>query len=426
MNKNSSTKNYYDYKEKDSDSFDLSTHLVNLMWKEPFYARIIRSLNKIESSDIPTAGVIAKDGEFNLYWNKEFFSSLTKKEVGGIIKHECLHLLYEHTTTRSRDPHMIWNWAADLAINTQLQLKELPKGGLIPGRKFPKLSKEEKSKLTQKELNDHDEISKLIGSLPSGKTAEYYFSKLVSNETLKNISDENNMIKLFGDPMDDHDGWKTLTDEEREFYKEKIKNIVNEAVKEAQENGWGSISSSTQLEICNIFSNQINWKSQLKRFCGYSSRAEHVNTVYKLNRKYPLIHPGIKVNYESTIAIYIDESGSVNNDDLSKFYGELDSLSKHASFWIYKFDTNVDEKNGFLWEKGKKVNLRRTKIGGTNFEAPTQHALNNKDKFDGYIIFTDGLAPKPSPSPLKRGWVISSCGDIFKNYDKKDFVIKLN
>lgn len=426
MNKNSSTKNYYAYDVKDSKSFNLSTHLVNLMWEEPFYARIIRSLNKIETKDIPTAGVIAQDGEFNLYWNREFFSSLTKKEVKGVIKHECLHLLYEHTTSRVREPHMIWNWAADLAINTQLQLKELPKGGLIPGRKFPGLTKQEKAKLTSDEIKEHNEISELISSLPVDKTAEFYFSKLISNKTLKNLSDEGSLIKLFGEPMDNHDGWKNLSDEEREFYKEKLKNLVKDAVKEANENGWGSISSSIQSDIGKIFFSQINWKSQLRRFCGYSSRAESVNTNYRLNRKYPLINPGSKLNYESTIAVYIDESGSVNDKDLAKFYSELDNLSKLASFWIYKFDTSVDEKNGFLWEKGRKVKLKRTKIGGTNFEAPTQHALKNKRKFDGYIIFTDGLAPKPSPSHLKRGWVISSCGDIFKDCDKKDFVIKLN
>jgi hypothetical protein len=39
-------------------SFDMNDHLVALAWNEPFYADIIRSLTKIETKAIPTAGVV--------------------------------------------------------------------------------------------------------------------------------------------------------------------------------------------------------------------------------------------------------------------------------------------------------------------------------------------------------------------------------
>ena len=58
--------------------------------------------------------------------------------------------------------------------------------------------------------------------------------------------------------------------------------------------GLGYVGLPLAVEISKVKKSYLD-KSQLKRFCGYSSRAEHVNTVYKLNRKYPLIHPGIKV-----------------------------------------------------------------------------------------------------------------------------------
>ena len=40
--------NFYKHKvsEEKAKSFDLSKVLINLMWEEPFYSRIIRSLNK--------------------------------------------------------------------------------------------------------------------------------------------------------------------------------------------------------------------------------------------------------------------------------------------------------------------------------------------------------------------------------------------
>ena len=48
--------------------FDLSSHLIRLMWKEPFFARILRGIQKTRTEEIPTAGVLAKDGEAHASW----------------------------------------------------------------------------------------------------------------------------------------------------------------------------------------------------------------------------------------------------------------------------------------------------------------------------------------------------------------------
>ena len=52
--------------------------------EEPFYSRIIRSLNKVESDIIPTAGVLCQDGELTLWWNRKFLASLEPKKVKGV------------------------------------------------------------------------------------------------------------------------------------------------------------------------------------------------------------------------------------------------------------------------------------------------------------------------------------------------------
>ena len=420
--------NFYKHNvtEEKAKSFDLSKVLINLMWEEPFYSRIIRSLNKKETNDIPTAGVLARNGDFMLYWNRYFLSSLSKKKVFGLLKHECLHLVYNHTTSRRRTPHTIWNWATDLAINSQLENKELPKGGLIPGQKLPPLRKEDLEALTQEEINQHNEISNLIESLERGKTSEFYFNELQSNEAMQKMLENQEKFKdLFKDFLDDHEGWDELSDEDREILEQEMKKILKDAVNEANEKGWGSCSASLKQEIMTIIHREISWEKQLRRFCGYNQSYEKSSSVHRLNRKYPTLLPGKKYETISRINVYVDESGSVSSQHLEKFYGELNSLSKHTDFYFYKFDTSVDEENSFLWEKGKQLNLTRTRTGGTNFNAPTKHANSQKKKPDGYIIFTDGYAPKPLPSRIKRGWVITPDGSIFDNPDSRDFVINL-
>ena len=106
--------------KRELDNFNLSTHLIDFLWNEPFYSRILRSLNKVETDEIPTAGVAVVDEEITLWWNRSFLAGLTKSKLKGLLKHECLHLVFGHTTDRRKEPHLIWNYATDLAINSTI------------------------------------------------------------------------------------------------------------------------------------------------------------------------------------------------------------------------------------------------------------------------------------------------------------------
>jgi len=132
----------------------------------------------------------------------------------------------------------------------------------------------------------------------------------------------------------------------------------------------------------------------------------------RLNKKYPGIHSGHKRGYTSSIAVYIDQSGSVSNEELSLLFGELRNLAKNTEFVTYHFDTEVDETSETVWRSGKTPDVHRTRCGGTCFKAPTLHANKNKHRFDGYLILTDGYAPNPGHSRLKRGWVVTTDGAI--------------
>ena len=190
MSSNSNANNLMARKEASDSkikSFDLSKHLVSLMFKEPFYTRIYRSINKVESESIPTAGVTIIDNNFTLFWNRKFLSSLTNKEVEGLLKHEALHLVFEHVTERRRTPHIIWNYGTDLAINSLIPKDELPKGGLIPGCSLPELTSEEISNFSEEDYKSYISISNLIKSLPPEKSSEFYFSKLLNNEDMQKV-----------------------------------------------------------------------------------------------------------------------------------------------------------------------------------------------------------------------------------------------
>ena len=83
-------------------AFDIQDHLIRFLLDEPFYGRITRCLDKEATDSIPTAGVMVKDGNLKLYYNPAFCAGLLKEgpaKVKGLLKHEALHLVFEHCTT---------------------------------------------------------------------------------------------------------------------------------------------------------------------------------------------------------------------------------------------------------------------------------------------------------------------------------------
>ena len=440
--------------EAEVKNFDLSPHLIRLMWDEPFFARVLRGVNKIKTTAIPTAGVLAKDDDINFWWNPRFLAGLTAKQIKGLIKHECYHLVFEHTTTRRHDPHVIWNYSTDLAINSLIAEDELPEGGLIPSKPFTPLTEEQKEKFGPKAVENYEMISRKIASFPKNKNSEWYFSALMEDEEVREaiengqdaqslmdalangdvkIDENGNLVDQDGNPvnivpggMDDHEGWDNLNEEQKELIKGKIEQALKEAVKECDaKNSWGSVSSDMQTTLRKMISSEIPWQSVLKQFCGMTRRADRSSSVRRLNRKYPAIHPGTQRNYKANIAVYLDQSGSVSDSDLELLAGELEGLAKRIEFTLFNFDTSVDESSERVLKKGRPVRLERTRCGGTCFTCVQEHANKNLGRFDGYLVLTDGYASDPGISRMKRGWVIVPSGNLQFSKTKRDFLIQM-
>jgi len=439
------------------DGFDLSPHLIRLMWDEPFFATILRIIKKRETLEIPTAGVYTKDGELHLVWNRKFLAGLGPEKVKGLLKHEAYHIIFEHTTNRKQEPHIVWNYATDLAINSLIDEKELPEGGLIPGKAFERLTPEQIEQMGQQAADRYTKVSALIASFPKEQSSEWYFQRLMEDPEVaeaiqsqdkmggKSLSqaladgdvklDENgNLVDQDGNPVtlvpggdDDHDGWGEMSDEESDQLKGEIQEALRKAVEKCDgSNSWGSVGASMRSKLREMVSREIPWQAILKRFCGMSRRADRASSIRRINRKYAGIHPGNYRDYKANIAVYLDQSGSVSDSDLALFAAELDGLAKRVTFTLFNFDTAVDLKSERELRKGKRIQLHRTRCGGTDFSCVTKHLHSPAGKkFDGALILTDGYAPDPGICRTKLGWVICPTGSLQFEKRGRDFLIQM-
>jgi predicted metal-dependent peptidase len=429
-----------------STDFNLDRHLISFLQDTPFFAELSRYIRKVSTTDLPTAGV-AYDQQFDditLYWNPEFFASLSDAEIRGVLVHEFYHLVFQHISTRLKKPAKMWNVATDLAINSIIVSGEgknyaLPKGGLIPGV-FPtapdsteQLTPEQKAAMP---------MASLIESFPHAQASEWYFDRLKQkaeqvqqqmqqscprhgkgshssgsgdtennpeksdsgnkDEKKKNKQKDSEKDKDHGqgghdhdkdtapctcgedwlDSMDDHSGWEQIPEELRDKVKGQVANIVEKAVRQAdsQANGWGSIPGHLREEIRKSVIRVVDWRNVLRNFVGSLERGNKTSSMKRINKRYPYIHPGSKRGYTAKLLIAVDQSGSVSDTMLSLFFGELASLTKRVSVTILPFDYTVDEKAMVEWKKGTSPDIKRVRGGGTDFDAPTRFANDPKNR----------------------------------------------
>jgi predicted metal-dependent peptidase len=391
------------------NGFDLKLHLHRLLSDEPFFSAISRRVNKSASRALPTAGVtVDKDTlQFKMLYNPDFFKDMEENKIKGVLMHEFYHLIFKHVTSRKPEnvPHLVWNIAGDLAINSMIGADNLPEGCCIPGGK---------------QFEDY----------PLGKTAEFYLEMMKDDEQFgdgnggfKDLDSESGSD--FGN-FDDHSGWDELTDDERQMVEERAKDIMEKAAKEANNSGrgWGSVSSGIKKEIMERLKTRVDWKKVLRAFVGAAQRADKSNTMRRINRRFPYIHAGRKVNRVANIAISIDQSGSVSDSELNAFFNELNKLSELATFTVIPFDTKVAEDKVYTWRKGEKRKWERVMYGGTCFNAPTDYV--NKGNFDGHIVLTDLQAPKPKSSRCRRMWMASKSNVDHMPFKTQERVIAID
>jgi len=433
---------------KANTDFNLDRHLLVFLQSTPFFAELSRHIAKVPTRAIPTAAVAynPKDDEFTLFWNPEFFSKLSNSEICGVLTHEFYHLVFGHISVRRKTPPRTWNIATDCAINSIILQsagksrnesdepgsRALPKGCLIPGEKLqlPEGGRE----LTESETAAFEHFSNLIESFPTMQASEFYFNKLIEDK--KNNPDkypqpgdgEGEGEGIPGaDSIDDHSGWDDIDDEKREYIEGKVRSLVEKAQRHAdgKSNGWGNIPAELQGEIRRSVSNVVNWRSVLKQFIGSMSRGERSTSIKRINRRYPYIHPGIKRAHTARLLIAIDQSGSVDDEQLGSFFSELGSLTKRTTVDILPFDCSADIKDMFEWKKGTHPKLERVRGGGTDFNAPTAivNDVKNRGKWDGFLILTDGECGAPDSSRVKRGWVLSKGHELlFETSELKVYV----
>jgi predicted metal-dependent peptidase len=368
----------------------LSKISKDLMLREPYYGLFLIKLNKVWRNNLSTAGVSKNNINYQLAINPEFWDSLSDNHKLGLLKHELLHIAFNHLGIFFKfSDRKLANIAMDMEINQYIHNDYLPEGGI--------------------NIDNYQDLK-----LDRKAGCRYYYDKLRDLKDQKDktgTSGDDNMDKLLDDldnnNIPDHSTWEefeNLSEAEQKLIEKQAQRLMAEAKEETLKKR-GHIPGEIDglIIIDEILKPKFDWRGYIRRYTGISTKIFTKKLRRKDNKRYS-DNPGLKIKMRQKMLLGIDTSGSVSDNELKEFMNEIYHLHKAGvDITIIQCDTKINNIEDY---KGK-FELKVSGRGGTSFDPVLEYYMQHKE-YTSLIYFTDGeccTSLRPSKKVL---WVLSS------------------
>ena len=338
---------------------------------------------------LPTA---CTDGRDEMY-GREFVETLNDAELRFLMLHECYHKMYRHLSTWEhlhKDNPKLANMAMDYVINVKLCDTDCHKQAWIA---MPK------DGLFDPKYRGMD-------------VAQVY-------KALKQDPPQGGGGGGSGDPeqgqggFDEHD-WENAKDMSEEDRKALAKEI-DEAIRQGAIVA-GKIGSGGDRSFADLLETKQDWRELLRDFVTSTTAGKDFSSYRRVNRRYvsmDLLMPGSVSEAIGDIVVAIDTSGSIGEQELAHFMGEVTGICKqvkpskvHVMYW----DTEVARHEVYLQDE--LDNLAKTTKpaggGGTMVECVPEYIRDKALNVECVVVLTDGyLGGSWGTWPVPVLWAIN-------------------
>jgi predicted metal-dependent peptidase len=257
----------------------------------------------------PTARTNGRDE----WYGRKFINELTEKELAFVIAHEASHKMYRHLTTYKKlheENAMMANGACDYVINLMLQDTD-PEQTVIT---MPRWKSGEKK----------GEPMGLIDEKYRGMNSKQVFDLLKQND---DGSGEGG--------FDEHD-WEEATKGMTDAEKRELARDIDQAIRQglmAQHKVAGKGRSGGDRELEDLLNPKVDWREVLREFVKATCNAKDTSSWRRVNRRYlstGMYMPSMIGERVGHIVIAVDTSGSVGQQELSEFLGEVKGVAEEV------------------------------------------------------------------------------------------------
>ena len=323
-----------------------------------FFSELVFSLKYHWDESYPTA---ATDG-IHMWINPVWFMDMNPEQQLGLLLHETMHGVYLHTIRRNnRDPE-IWNSAADHVINLMLLERgfKLPDGGCCDTR-FKNMTTEQVYDILKKEA---DKIPNKPKTVPG-----------IGQDLVEPDSKESDATGATAEEIEAH-----VTNA-----------LVRASIRSQQENDKpGTIPGDIQIFLNGLLKPKLPWNRILQKYLNSYSKNDY--SFKKPNKRFFPAHylPSMYSINLMEIAIAVDTSGSVSDEEFHQFISEIHTIfrmMKPPKIHLIQFDTKLKEVRE-IKDLRDMSKIKFTGRGGTEIGGLVNWVNTNKPKL--LLVFTDG------------------------------------
>lgn len=329
----------------------ISSAKIQLGLQHPFIGTFLYGMNieETEEMPIPTA---ATDGK-RIYIHPEFVKELTVRQTMFLLAHECLHVAFMHCLRLYDRNETKWNIATDIVINKFLiddNIGDFIKGCL------------------------HDE--------------RLYFKGDECADGVYNVIPDN-MTKQF-DKLLKPNGGKPITDSELAELEAETRMKVAQAAAVARASG--KMSKNVARLVGDLLGSKVDWRKVLQQFVVRCK--DDMRSWCRPNRRFlcqNIYVPSRDGEAMGEIAVAIDCSGSISDEQLQEFASEIRALAEDTNperVHVIYFDSKVCHYDAF--ERYEQVTVSPHGGGGTAF-SPVFEFMEQQNIFPECCVFLTDL-----------------------------------
>ncbi len=355
----------------------LTTARIGLLLKAPFFGNMATRMRLINADEwCQTAATNGRD----FYYNTKFVDKLSVKKLEFLFAHEICHCVFDHFgRVGSRDRNLS-NIAQDFAVNQILVDERI-------GEKITevKICYDPKYRgLAWEEI--YDDLYAKAEKIPMDQ-----------------------LLKQLGDLLDDHikegdgqgegdgenkdgKGRPGLSKEDAQRIKDEIKQAM---IQSAAAAGAGKTPAGIQRMIKDMTEPKMNWRELVRQEIQSIVRNDY--SFQRVNRKSMhsgAVLPGMKEATTIDVAIAVDMSGSIGQEDASVFLSEIKGImDQYEDFKIdlWCFDTDIYNHQAITHDNSDDLmEYEPEGGGGTDFEVNFTFMQENDIRPKKFIMFTDG------------------------------------
>lgn len=388
-------------------------------------------------------------GRGRIEFNPKFISSLSNENLREVLSFETMRILLGHPYSRRQANAELSYAASNLSVQECLRTRlPIPRARDVLGgkehdhqyfeyyyrelferqREQPEENESDSSASSDDDPLSNDEGSNSKGNEESaskdggndeggkddadGVAGENEESLADSSTPDDDLSDNNDDIgdspsgdKNAGNDLDsyadpDSVGLEnTQSWDSDDLLQEELSIAIQEA---AQGDGWGTLAGYAKEQLKATLKPPMDYRGVLRQFRQSVLSVDRRLTRMKPSRRYGFGQMGSRYDFTTSLLFAVDVSGSMSREDLELGFSVVNRFFQYGirSMDVVHFDTRILEPPATF--RRAKHNLEVTGRGGTDFQCLVDFIDGRSEwiptsNYNGLIVFTDGLAPIPSP-----------------------------